>query len=272
MADRGRGKAHGARNHDRAGAAVDDDLGGAFGGRDVEHLDIRHQPGAGIRSGRHGERQRDAVLDPRHAGIGGVDRVAHAGHGHEIGLEQIPAQHFAEVEIAGDGGFDGRPIGDAAHGGHVHGQLGPVLSGHAQTADCEIALRHGIDLPVRPVERGHDQRPAAQGLGLTHGGHGHVDALAGLGEGGKLGRDDDGGRVLERGIDAGRQLQPQSPGNAPHGLCQIGEIVIARPVEADHDAVTGQLVRTDRVELAEVANAFRHGGNRHHRRDGGEDE
>ena len=117
-------------------------------------------------------------------------------------------------------------------------------------------MRHRVDLAVRSIERGHDERATAQGLGLADGRDGNVDALAGLGKGGEFGRDQHGGGVLEAGRDACWQLHAEAACGALHRLRQIFEVVIARASETDHDAVAGELVGAHALKLAQIAHAF----------------
>ena len=131
--------------------------------------------------------------------------------------------------------------------------LRAVLRRDAEPADREVALRHRVDLAVGAVQRGHDQRAAAQRLGLADGRDGDVEPLAGLGEGGQVGGDHHRGGVLQRRVDARRKLQAEAATRRFMRLRQIFEIVVARAGEADDDAVAGQLVRADALERAEIA-------------------
>jgi len=177
--------------------------------------------------------------------------------------------------------FDAGPFGNAAHGRHVDSQLGTVLAGNTKAAHGKIALGHAIDLPVRAIKRGQDQRPAAQGLGLANGRNGDVDMLAGLGKGGQLGRDQHGGRVFQPRRNAQRQLHPQPPGGAAHGLGEVFQIVIAGAIQAHDHAIAGQLVGPHALKRADVAHALgmnrggheggQHGG-QHGGQNGGGDE
>ena len=153
-----------------------------------------------------------------------------------------------------------RPFGDAADGGNVDRELRSILGGNAKAADREVALRHRIDLPVRAIKRGEDQRAAAQALGLADGRDGHVDALAGLGEGGEFRSDHHRCSILEPRRDACGQLHAKAARNALHRLGEVFEVVVAGPGQADHHAVAGELVGAHALECAKIAHALGLGG------------
>jgi len=202
------------------------------------------------------QRQRDAVLDRGGARELRVDRVAHARGGQEIGLRQVPAQDLGLVEPGRDRALDAGAIGNAAHGGHVDRHARSVARRDAEASHGKAALGHRVDFAVGAVERGHDQRAAAQALGLADRRDGHVDPLSRLGEGGQFRGDHHRGGVFQRRVHARRELKSEPSGNPAHGLGHVGEIVVARSVEADDDAVASQLVRADRLERAEIAHAL----------------
>jgi hypothetical protein len=125
-------------------------------------------------------------------------------------------------------------------------------------ADQHITLGHGIHLAVGALQRRHQQRAAAQAFRVTHRGHGDVDGLARLGEGRQRGRDHHGRHVLQLQLGAGRQadaLLLQHRHDRLHGERGLGGLV-AGAVEADHDAVAGQLVLAHAAEAGEVLQAL----------------
>ena len=85
-------------------------------------------------------------------------------------------------ELRRHGALDRRAVRDAARARHVHRELRAVGAFDAEAADDQIALRDGIDLAVESVQRRHQQRSAAQTLGIGDGVDGDVDGLSGLDE------------------------------------------------------------------------------------------
>ncbi len=163
VGDGGRADAHRRVDDDRAGARVDDHLGGRLGRDDVEILDLGHQCGADIGAPRRADRDRHGVhrLRDAHAEAG-IDRLRDILRSGEIGARQVEGQHRRALEPRGDRAFDGRALGDAAGGGDVDDDLRAVRTFRAQTTDREVTLRHRIDpdhpLPQDPAVPAHLDR------------------------------------------------------------------------------------------------------------------
>ena len=96
------------------------------------------------------------------------------------------------------------PFGNAAGARHVDGELRAIVAFDAEAADDEVALRDRVDLAVESVQRRHQQRSAAQALGVRDGVDGDVDGLSGLDEGRQHGVHRHRGHVLELRRDVRR--------------------------------------------------------------------
>ena len=162
----------------------------------------------------------------------------------------------ALVEPGIHGAFHRGPAGDASDRRNVDHRVRAVRAGHAKSAHRQIALGHGIDLSIGTQQRHHDQRSAAQGLGLADGRDGHVKALAGLGHRRQLGRDHDRGGVAGGRVDARRQRQAEAIGHAAHGQRGILQVVVAGSGQAHHDAIAGQLVGAQALERSQILDAL----------------
>ena len=164
----------------------------------------------------------------------------------------------AEVEI--DLALDGGAGRDRPGGRHAHRDARRFALGRDAAGD-DGALGDGIDLAVRRVERGHDQRPAQQARRIADRRDGDVDRAAGTGEGRQLGGDQDRRDVARPELLAG-DVDAQPLEDVGHDL--FGERRVAQPVtgavEADHEAVADQLVRANAVELDEILEPDRRGG------------
>src|SRR5690606_15043988 len=148
---------------------------------------------------------------------GGVNGVGHAraeqvvdavddvlGRG-EVGAVEVQGQAVALGERGRYCPLHRGTGRDAAAGGHVDGDSRTVAAAGIEAADHQVALGDGVDVAVDALERSQQQAAAAQALGVTDGGHGHVDGLARLGEGGQLGMHRHGGDVLQlHAADVGR--------------------------------------------------------------------
>jgi len=129
----------------------------------------------------------------------------------------------------------------------------------------DIALGHGVDLPIGTFQGRQDQRAALEALGVADRRHRDVDILPGAGEGRQAGGDHHGGDVLQlqrlprRHVDAhGRQHAD----DALHGKRRLRGLVAAA-VKADDDTVADQLVGThagDRSDVLDALGLCRGGG------------
>ena len=104
------------------------------------------------------------------------------------------------------------------------------------TTDQQVALRDGIDLPVRAFERRHNQRAAAQALGVADGRDGDVNLLPGAGKGGQIRRDHHRGDVFHLQIRARRQPHAEIRQHVVHALHGKRRLrgLVARAVQPDH--------------------------------------
>ncbi|MDT4842737.1 hypothetical protein FQZ97_766500 [compost metagenome] len=126
--------------------------------------------------------------------------------------------------------------------------------GRARAAHQDVALGNGVDLAVGALERRHQQGAAAQALGVAHGGHHHVQRLAGPGECRQRRGDHDGRHVLQLHIAAGghgnAQLR-QHVGQALLGERRLAHLVTAA-VQAHDQTVADQLVAAHALDRGQV--------------------
>ena len=148
-------------------------------------------------------------------------------------LNRLKRTTSPDIEAGGDRALDAGAFGDPAHGWNIDRQLRAVLGRNAEAAHRKVALRHGVDLAVRAIERSHDQHAAAQDLALPM-----VETVTsmrwpGLAKCGQIGSDHHGGGVLEPGRNAGRQLQlpmrPETPRMACVRYSRLSSPVPGRP-------------------------------------------
>jgi hypothetical protein len=164
-----------------------------------------------------------AVLGQGRPWIGGVDDGGYALGGGEVGVAQIQAHlvHIGHLEAGL--ALDQRARGDATGGRHAARHRRPRPARRRDGPGLDRALRHRIDLTVRALQAGDDQRTAQQALGVAHGGYRHVDARAGRGEGRQVGRDHDGGHILGVGVGAA-DIDAQPLGHAFQRLAGEGAV------------------------------------------------
>ena len=91
----------------------------------------------------------------------------------KIGALELQAQMRGEVHAGRSALHDGA-IGNAAHGGMVLG-LGVAAASGQESAQYQRALRHRVNLVVRPLQSGHEQDPALQAGRIAERRHGHID-------------------------------------------------------------------------------------------------
>ena len=229
MRDGGRVDADRAIDDHGAGAGVDDHLGGGVSGGNLDILDHAHHQDAVFRARNGVDRDRYGVHGARApVAKGPVDPVRHAQRGGEIGFGQVEDKRRRGIETRGNGTLDRRAAGDAPGRGDVDRHLAAIRARYAQTADRQITLRHGVDFIVGTPQRRHDQRAAAQRLGLAQRRNRDVQPLAGLRKSGQVGRYQHGCCIFERRVHALRQGQAKARHHAFHTLGRILQAVIAR--------------------------------------------
>ena len=129
---------------------------------------------------------------------------------------------------------------------------GRVTLGHDSAGDHR-ALRHRIDLPVRSVERRHDERAANQRVCVADCGDGDVDRAARAGKGRQDRGDQNGGDVARSELLT-RHVDPQPLQQVYHGLFGEGRIAqsVACPVQADDQTIADKIVAADAIELDQI--------------------
>ena len=168
----------------RAGARIEHDFRGQFTRRESDVFHLRQEGDAAVLVLRRAhldhapiERIRGVVAEVA------VDRLHHPAHRGEVGLVQFECD---VVGIPHGGGLHralDRGAGGDASGGKVVDLHTAAARRRAHAREQDIALGDGVDIAVRALERGHDQRAAAQALGVGQRGDCDVDGLSWLREG-----------------------------------------------------------------------------------------
>ena len=229
---------------DRAGTRVDDDLGRDLHRLDFQIFDAPHEGDTGV-----GVLGRD---DAHHAPVDGFCRPLAHGlvdgfddflRGAEIGMDHLEMHVGPLAERSRHFAFDGGSTDDASGQQVIDLRLAAACRS-ACTADHQVALCLGVNLPVGPFERGHDQRPAAQTLGVTHGGYGHVNRLADAREGRQVGRHHHRSDVFQLQRLGGWQRRAELCQHVDDALRGEGRLcrLVTRAVQTDDNAVADQLV------------------------------
>jgi hypothetical protein len=184
-----------------------------------------------------------------------VDRRGDALGGGEIGVAQREPQLINLVEREFDLALDDGSIGDPADGRHPAGDLGGVAF-DLKAPDRQRALGDRVHIAVGAQERRDQQRAALQAFGVAERGRRHVDAGALGAERRQVGGYHDGRHIAGAdGLAADIDAEPLQ-----HGLQRLlGErnVVerVAGAVEADHQAISDQLVLPHPLDIGEVLDA-----------------
>ena len=201
-----------------------------------------------------------------------VDRLGHLGGGREIGDRQLQAQAVAEQKGSGHRALDRGAVRHAPGRQVVDLHLG-AAGGSPRAPHQHVALRHRIDLAVGALQRRHQQRAAAQALGVAERRHRDVDLLAGLRERRQRGRDHHRGHVAQLQTGALRQRDAQLREHRLQALRGERRLrgLVAAAVQTHHQAVADQLVRPYTLDRGQVLDALRvrhAGGERSERNEG----
>ena len=129
----------------------------------------------------------------------------------------------------------------------------PPPAGH-ETADGERTLRDRIDFVVGAEQWGLQQHAALEGFGVAHGGHLHVNALAGFDERRNVRRDHDDGDVLGR-ERRGRHVDAVALEHVGDGLLGVNRVLVAVAGQPDHEAVADKLVVARAGNHGQIAHA-----------------
>jgi hypothetical protein len=108
------------------------------------------------------------------------------------------------------------------------------------------------------VQGRYQQRAAAQALGIGDGIHGDVDGLTGLDEGRHDGMDRHGRDVLELRSDGRGHYHAQLSQHVQQRLDGEGRLagLVAGAVQADHQAISDELVGAHALHLRHVLDTF----------------
>lgn len=115
-----------------------------------------------------------------------------------------------------------------------------------------VLLPTRVDASIGAVQRCKHQCSTAQRFRLADRRYGDVQSLARFGKGRQFGGHHDGGGIFKAGVDAGRDGEAQARYSALHALRCINQAIIAGPRKADNDAISGQLVGAQALELAKI--------------------
>ena len=247
MRNGARPQRHRLIEHDRAGACIDDDLGRRLGSLDRHFLDLGNHAHARAGIQRRIDLHRAAVqCHGRACAHALVDGAHHLVGGLEVGLIQTQRDRIALLQRRADGALYLRALRHAACIEVIDLYLG-AAGRSTRAAHHHIALGQRIDLAIGTAQRRGHQRAALERLGVAHGRDIDVNGLARLRKRRQLGRDDDGGHVLELQLPAiagSWQRDAHLLQIVGQGLLGIGHLrgLVARSIEADHQAITRQLV------------------------------
>ncbi len=173
-----------------------------------------------------------------------VDRIHDPPGGGKISRVKVEPDDIVLAQGYRHRALDCRAAGDAPDAQMVDLHLA-AAGRRARTrrpADCP---GHPIDLAIGALERRHQQRAAAQALGIAHAGHRDVDHLAWLGERRQHSRHHHRGHVPQPHVGAGRHIDAhlhQHAGKRLHGERRLNGL-IACAVQSDHQPVADQLIR-----------------------------
>jgi hypothetical protein len=124
----------------------------------------------------------------------------------------------------------------------------------------DITLGDGVNLAVSALQLRHQQRTAAQAFGVAHRRNRHVNRLARLGIGRKVGRNHHGGDILELQLLRLflRQIHPHLRQHVADGLGGERGLrgLVAGIVEADDDAIADQLVAAYALNAGQILDAL----------------
>ena len=211
--------------------------------RDVIAITIRHRQPDRPRIHRLG----DVLADP------GVDRLGDALGGRKVRIAQRDIKLLDTTQLETDLAFDDRPAGDARAGRHALADLAAIGAFRRKPPDRELTLGDRVDVVVGAHEGCCDKRAAEQAAGVAQGADRDVDTAAVANEGrqccGHHDRRDVGGVQ----VDAAN-IDPKTLEHADEGLLGKRRIrqFIARPVDADHQPVTDELVIAYALEIGDV--------------------
>ena len=150
--------------------------------------------------------------------------------------------------------FDDAAVGNATRGLGIHRHRGAVGALGTEARDDKGALGHRIDFAVAGLELGHQQFTTAQALGITQGGHGYVQGLAGLGVGRQGRGHHNRGDILGLGVAVGGHVDAellQHGAGRLQGKRGLGHLVTGS-VQAHHQAKAHQLVGAGTFQHGQV--------------------
>ncbi|MNV42535.1 hypothetical protein D3C71_1342130 [compost metagenome] len=189
-----------------------------------------------------------------------VDGVADLLCQRKVFIVELQVNHSAGPKGGRQLALNGGAVADAPTGQLVN--LYAAATGRsAGSADQHVALRQRVNLIIYPFQRRHQQSAATQALGVTHGGHHHVDILPGARKRRQLGGDHDRRHVFQLHVGARwhgdtqlRQHVAQALGGERglHGL-------VTGTVQPHHQSVTDQRVIAYALHRDQIANALRRG-------------
>src|ERR1700704_1171273 len=192
-----------------------------------------------------------AAGEPMKSLIAEAMRLAGVKSGLRSGEPQLSELVEREFDLALDDGA----VRHAAHSRHAAHDLGGIALG-LEARDCERALRDRVDVAVGAQERRDQQRAALQALGIAERGDGDVHARALRGEGRQIGSHHHGSDVAGAHLRAAH-IDAEPFQHRYQRLSGERDVVegVAGAVEADHQAITDELVLSDALDVGEVLDA-----------------
>ena len=177
MGDCGRLDAHRATNHHSPCTAIDHHPGLFCG---WYHLEILEH-GDEIDPIARALRCRDSHSTAVQGACGSlaqvaVDRLTDALRIGKVRLLEIQHQLLGRRKGAAYGFFHRSSTWNASCSGGVHGKPGSSAL-CADARNYHVALGHGIDLAIGPIQRCHQQRPPTQAAGIPHGRYRDINGL-----------------------------------------------------------------------------------------------
>ncbi|MNT05575.1 hypothetical protein D3C72_1401990 [compost metagenome] len=258
MRHRRRANHHAIANHYGAGAGVKHHARRLFTGVDLHIFQHRHERHALARRQRSVDHHVSGALRRRRAGAkGAVQRHRHAVGSFKTWALKVENHLIVLLKIGRHFALDGPSVRHAAHGRGVDGDARPAVAFGFHTADHHVPLCQGVDFTVRSAQLRQQQGATTQAFRVTDGRDGNVDTLPARVARWQRGADRHGSNVFHFWIDFGRQLNAKLAQHIGHRLAgELHLIFIARAVEADHQAVSHQLVTAHALNIDHISQSF----------------
>ncbi len=189
-----------------------------------------------------------------------VDGRGHALGGMEVGIVQYHADGVHLLQVERHRPLHQRPAGNARGGGVVE-LLGVAPRGGHVAAQHQGSLRLGVDLPVRPVERGHQQDASFERSRIAGRGNRYVHLVAGAAEGRQRGHHKHRGHIFDlhvvgavgAGLGHGDAHALQRRDQRLRGKNRL--LAVPGAAQPDHQPVADQLVVANSLDGGHILDA-----------------